>query len=404
MLSATAEEEFYEALSSGAEPHNGRGEAEQGERLSRSEEGSQMHFLAVHRAAFEGDVAELRRLLPTLSPRQRMQLDPQGNTALHVAVLRHQYEAINMLLDGGLPPDVKNQRQWNPVDEAVALGDAAAAKLLYSRLLAAAKIAKRAKKEQLVGIMQQLPDFKMQLRWELGSPLFGLLLRHYAPDDTYSVYKVGKLLRVDGTLMGMDERSHGLIPRWKRGSFSLLVDAGATPTAAFLVDHTTRCYYDLYRERKAHLRSVDEEVADMLAEGAGKVRLADAELDFKPLKNWLGRPKSEKVEGWDTEVFEASGSLVAATWQKAAVVLPSGASWEEYLDMEMPEDVVQEMPLDPLSPPDKPKTKAHTAAAATAGAPAGPSAPATPVRTPGVKAVPATPAGAQDRRDRKSVV
>lgn len=35
---------------------------------------------------------------------------------------------------------------------------------------------------------------------------------------------------------------------------------GATPTAAFLVDHAEGAYYDLYRERKAHLKSVDEEV------------------------------------------------------------------------------------------------------------------------------------------------
>lgn len=35
---------------------------------------------------------------------------------------------------------------------------------------------------------------------------------------------------------------------------------GATPTAAFLVDHTEKAFYDLYRERKAHLRSIDEEV------------------------------------------------------------------------------------------------------------------------------------------------
>lgn len=36
---------------------------------------------------------------------------------------------------------------------------------------------------------------RQQLRWELGSPLFGLLLRHYAPDDTYMVYKVGTEFR-----------------------------------------------------------------------------------------------------------------------------------------------------------------------------------------------------------------
>lgn len=48
-----------------------------------------------------------------------------------MAVLRHQHAAIAAQLEGGLPADVKNERRWNPVDEAVALGDAAATKLLY---------------------------------------------------------------------------------------------------------------------------------------------------------------------------------------------------------------------------------------------------------------------------------
>ena len=195
--------------------------------------------------------------------------------------------------------------------------------LSFSRLLADAKLAKREKKAALVAIMRdQLPDFAMQvgwagvagelsavqscprsaprllrgvwraasptqpctiatptclsqLRWELGSPLFGLLLRHYAPDDTYQLWKVGQWgsrwggggavgpgvappsllllaplshppsypptraahalplppqvgdrLRVDGTLMGLDDAKRSFIPRWKRGHFSLLVDAG----------------------------------------------------------------------------------------------------------------------------------------------------------------------------------
>ncbi len=39
--------------------------------------------------------------------------------------------------------------------------------------------------------------------------------------------QVGNLLRVDGTLMGLDEKKRALIPRWKRGHFSLLVNGGA---------------------------------------------------------------------------------------------------------------------------------------------------------------------------------
>ncbi|PRW33819.1 Ankyrin repeat domain-containing 13C isoform B [Chlorella sorokiniana] len=360
LLSRTAEEEFYEALAQAHDKESagdGTGEEEHGEWLHASEEGSTAHGLALHRAAFDGNLEELAHLLPSLSLRQKIQLDSQGNTALHVAVLRRQYGAIHVLLEGGVPADVKNERMWNPIDEAVALRDAEAAKVLYTRLLADAKKAKRAKKEQLVKIMEQhLPDFEMQLAWQLGSPLFGLLLKHYAPSDTYKIWKVGNLLRVDGTLMGIDDKKRTLIPRWKRGHFSLLVNGGATPTAAYLVDHTTRTYYDLYRERKAHLKSIDVEVAEMIAEGAGKVRMVDADVDFQPVKTWLGRQATEKVEGWDCEVYEASGSLVAATWQKAPVVLPPDCSFEEYLTMELPADVTDEMPLAPGdSPPAKPK-------------------------------------------------
>lgn len=133
--------------------------------------------------------------------------------------------------------------------------------------------------------------------------------------------------------------------------------AGVSPTAAFLVDHTTRTYYDLYRERKAHLKGVDQEVgcrpwgplpfppsvhpvcpagatphlrwqfasaiscaprllcllpsqqvADMLAEGAGKARVGESEFDFRPVRTWFGRQSREKVEGWETEVRQQHAS------------------------------------------------------------------------------------------------
>jgi hypothetical protein len=60
------------------------------------------------------------------------------------------------------------------------------------------------------------------MSWSLGSSVFGLLLRKYAPNDTYEVWKLGNCVRVDGTLMGIDDKSKGLIPEWKRGQFSLL--------------------------------------------------------------------------------------------------------------------------------------------------------------------------------------
>ena len=190
-------------------------------------------------------------------------------------MLRRQHEAIAALLGAGVPPDVKNQRRWNPIDEAVALGDAEAVKILYRcgereggggdqapwggpnmprrctgnarpprptppplpRVQPAACEcqAGQASKETAAGghpgAAARLHDagegvdawcacagvvvgmgmvlvlmsgwtpstadlivgfmVVVQLRWELGSPIFGWLLRHYAPDDTYHCTKVG---------------------------------------------------------------------------------------------------------------------------------------------------------------------------------------------------------------------
>ena len=116
----------------------------------------------------------------------------------------------------------------------------------------------------------------LKLHWELGSQLLGALLRLFAPTDTYTVTKargpahplfavprgmspapppptlpqthtrppslsplpyhpqVGKRLRCDGTLLGLED-TRGLIPRWKCGRFTLLVDVGAWPAHVILL-------------------------------------------------------------------------------------------------------------------------------------------------------------------------
>ena len=65
----------------------------------------------------------------------------------------------------------------------------------------------------------------MQFKWELASPWVGFLLRRFLPHDTYLISKKGLKVRVDGSLYGV--AMMGSLPEWKRGSFSLLFDAGA---------------------------------------------------------------------------------------------------------------------------------------------------------------------------------
>ena len=66
-------------------------------------------------------------------------------------------------------------------------------------------------------------------------------------------------MRVDGSLMGIDDKSAALIPEWKRGHFSLLFDGAATPATVLLLDHKKQTIVDLQAEKKRHRPDVDTE-------------------------------------------------------------------------------------------------------------------------------------------------
>ena len=156
----------------------------------------------------------------------------------------------------------------------------------------------------------------------------------------------------------------------------------------------------------------------MLSEGADKVRAAEVEFDFHPVTTWLGKPVTERVEGWLTEVrqcrggggrggygvirvavythtlaaaagrhpcahpqvrcaacppqvYECSGSMVAAACRKVPVVLPPGASFDDYLTLPLPADELEEVPLGLPTPAGAPSAVSAHADAASSGSAVG---------------------------------
>ena len=67
-------------------------------------------------------------------------------------------------------------------------------------------------------------------------------------------------MRVDGSLMGIDDKANTLIPQWKRGHFSLLFDGRPTPATLLLVDHRKKTVVDLTKEKRKHRPDIDDEV------------------------------------------------------------------------------------------------------------------------------------------------
>lgn len=168
--------------------------------------------------------------------------------ALHVAALRRSTAAAEALIAAGAQPDAKSRRGWTPLEEALAARDHATAKacscmlrarlaspavrpgssgcsgcthrmlrgvrprlpaaaagaarhaspfprqpqVLHTAVLAAARLEMKAKRRQLLEAMRRMPDYTMAITWRLGSPVpvLGMLLRRYAPADTYTLWKV----------------------------------------------------------------------------------------------------------------------------------------------------------------------------------------------------------------------
>ena len=67
--------------------------------------------------------------------------------------------------------------------------------VLHTQLLALVRSDMKAKRAALLATMRTMPDYTMRLSWRMGSsvPGLGLLLRRYAPADTYTIWKVGRV-------------------------------------------------------------------------------------------------------------------------------------------------------------------------------------------------------------------
>jgi hypothetical protein len=332
----------------------------------------------LHRAAFEGDAAALNALLRRVnaSPEDLEVRDPHGHTPLHCAALspRRAPAAAAALVAAGARAEARSARGWTPLDEAIAAGDRSLVLAILPAALAEAKADRLRAKPRLLAAMRALPDFEVRLSWHLGSPLFGLLLRAVAPEDTYTLTKRGLRLRLDGALRGIDKSARSsVLPRWRRAPFSLLVDAAVTPVRARLADHADGTYVDLAEERRAASHDLERDADDLLAAGgATRVRLKPGGGGggaLRPRRGWLGGPEAAEVGGWPTRAFDAGGEVLAVVLTRAppAEALPAGCSYAEYLAAALPADGRREVPWEPLAPPPAAVKKRLAAAGAAAG-------------------------------------
>ena len=297
-------------------------------------------------------------------------LDACGNTAAHVAVLRGDARALALLLDDDVcdfPVDARSAGGWTLTQEATHARNRKLVRFLVEKASARARRDARRETRRLVAALHDVPDMTMQMRWAFGSAVFGPVLRAYAPSDTYDIAKRGGCVRVDGALRGADEERNelgepkSLLPKWKRGAFSLLfrgapesrkgdeagagesaAEADAAESAVWYLDHETREAVDVSEASGdggdgarlggfSRAELIDAEVDALLARGSiAKEKYEAGDVTFEPVKSWLGGDRVESVGPWRASVWEARG-FVAKRRVTRAGAFAVGGTFGEYL-------------------------------------------------------------------------
>lgn len=126
------------------------------------------------------------------------------------------------------------------------------------------------------------------------------------------VWKKGTRMRVDGSLMGIDDKSAALIPEWKRGHFSLLFDGAAAPATVLLLDHKKQTVVDLQAEKKRHRPDLDTEARISFDIGSRKGVVVDYRV------SWMCCAPAAARRGVDTALFFGAASDRSGwTWEVA---------------------------------------------------------------------------------------
>ncbi|KAK3270775.1 hypothetical protein CYMTET_20842 [Cymbomonas tetramitiformis] len=286
----------------------------------------------LHRAAYYNDYIELDVMFKRAEEEEKTSFDFCGNTVLHVAILRENIETIEILLGLGFPIDCKNRLGWRPLEEAIRTRNHGVVKAVHKILVDRGQQSFKAKKPKLLAALRSMPDFHVKVNWQFGSMLLSPLLKKFAPDDTYSIWKKGTSFRMDGTLMGMneDEESQSMFNLWKRGHFSLLFSGENDASKFLMVDHEKKKAVDALVANKEEDNALDDDVEMLMFASTDKSKMRAQEFSFNPVKGWLGKEKLETVDGWKTKVYEATAKIAATTVVPRATFQTTG-SFGEYL-------------------------------------------------------------------------
>lgn len=208
--------------------------------------------------------------------------DHHGQTPLTLALQLGRKQLIPILLRYNASTLVKTRHGWRPLDEAISYGDRDTIYWIMRRQEEELKNWIKVRGRQVGKLLvREIPDFAIEMNWKFHTQI--PLVSHLLPSDTYKIYKKGRSIRIDFTLIGF-HRLH-----YERANVSLIYD-----------------FKDKLAGAKLALVNHDKKIVQQLAQRKGKAD-STTNNDVKKRKMSLEEAAME-VKDWE-ETVNAAMSL-----------------------------------------------------------------------------------------------
>eukprot|EP00005_Dracoamoeba_jomungandri_P007668 CAMPEP_0174272820 /NCGR_PEP_ID=MMETSP0439-20130205/52529_1 /TAXON_ID=0 /ORGANISM="Stereomyxa ramosa, Strain Chinc5" /LENGTH=442 /DNA_ID=CAMNT_0015363613 /DNA_START=151 /DNA_END=1479 /DNA_ORIENTATION=+ len=254
----------------------------------------------LHKAAWDNDLQTLTLLLNS-EEYDIDERDCHGNPALHIAIHFRHRECVKELLSANADPTYKNGGMWTALQEAVACGDPNIVRdvMLAVRFKVMDEFESRL--PTLISTLEKLPNFYMEMHWEFKS--WVPLVSRFCPHDTYKIWKQGSCLRIDTTLIGLENM------KWIRGDVSILFSTLNPEKASILfLDHDKKTIEDAMDGLTEYKREeLVRDIREMMIHSLLRPIADHRDITFTEKKGWFSSEIFETVGEWEAKLYDVDG-------------------------------------------------------------------------------------------------
>jgi len=272
----------------------------------------------VHTCVYKGDLEALAECVSEKNwERQVNKLDHRGNSPLMLAIKLYSssktyQEIVKLLVENSADIHLKDKSGWSPMDEAVAQKNRELVRVLFDSMYYKKVRDWELHKSRAREILEFLPNFYLEIKWEFDSKVIPFISR-IAPNDTCKLWKAGKNLRLDSTIVGWRKL------RSKRRNMSFLFRSESENNIV-LVNHSKRCLVN-------PLEEVDEEeksavIGDMISSDPVQGDLSLMSYNIEPCATWRNKPVYQKIGSWKTQKYKVKFKAMMKYKKKGTTCIP----------------------------------------------------------------------------------